>query len=238
MSRLLTVLSHPASAAITTPLAIPGCVLWLDAQDAATIEFSAGFNVNKWHDKSPTINTARLLSGSNPPQYNPGVIGLNRHSAIAFGDGMFMDSSVPVSGSQFFAVLKCDQSNDQTFLGGSEGGAFALNIDVPNLQMQVSSIVDGEDYSYGSPIVTSDLPHAYSFLCDDGANQPRFAVDNTTLAVSGFNEISGVMQTIGGTGGGGGGGFTIGEVIAYAPFLSDSNQAKVFAYLKKKWGTP
>lgn len=49
--------------AVSSPVSVPGCGLWLDGADASTLTLS-GSNVTTWHDKSGKNNTATTQSGS------------------------------------------------------------------------------------------------------------------------------------------------------------------------------
>lgn len=105
------------------PTSISGCVLWLDANDAATFTFSSGSLVSQWDDKSGTGNHVGQSTDSLRPTLTATV--LNNLPVVEFGASDALQGQVTWNPSthtvDFFAVARrnsgvADYCNVATFL--------------------------------------------------------------------------------------------------------------------------
>jgi len=76
-----------------SPAGVPGCVLWLDADDASSIVTGAGGGVLQWRDKSGWGNHVAQTESSAQPVVTPA--GLNGRATLAFNGADFL-SGPPV----------------------------------------------------------------------------------------------------------------------------------------------
>ena len=213
----------PGTVAVSSPTAISGLKLWLDAADASTVTGTT--SVTAWADKSGTSNNMSVTSG--PISY--------ASNTMTFASGGIMSSanSTSVIGSQSVVFVVCQPT---TIPGAGIGYVF------------VCSNLNGGDFSIRFPTTTS----VYATNGGDLGYSPGTYYINGTLGVpsggtiaipSTPNIIYGLFRTGGTTA------FALSssylsryfignlyEVIVYTGPITSSQRASVELYLSQKWG--
>lgn len=111
---------------ISTPLTVPGCVLWLDASDIASITMDGSNKVSQWSDKSGNAKHAVQATGANQPTYNATAFG--GKPALDWGTGSvaamrLTTPNIGLGAYTFFAVVRGD-ANAQTVIFHGDIGNF------------------------------------------------------------------------------------------------------------------
>jgi hypothetical protein len=117
------------------PLSIPGCELWLDASDTATISLS-GSAVTQWNDKSGNSRTFTQGTAANRPA--SGTRSKNSLNVVDFDGGDFLSSTAAASVWKFlsdstqhtiFVVATSDNASTYgvTFGNANSGGTIGFH---------------------------------------------------------------------------------------------------------------
>ncbi len=234
-------ITHPSYSA-PIPLQVPGCALWLDASDAASVSVS-GSNVTQWSDKSGNLLHATQATAGNRPTYSAPL------SAVVFnGTSSFLSTSLTASSNTetVFAVTLFNNTitNTNTILGQSStsgGRQFCMNY-VPNalstnLQLvrmnqvvinQVNVTLQSNSrslsgyvnqntlgstlYFNGTPVNTTATPTAFT-----GSFTTTIGTRGNTLFDQTF---TGNMY----------------EILVYSGVLTTTQRQQIEGYLAQKWG--
>lgn len=215
-----------------TPLDFPGLVLWLDADDPATITDSGG-TVTLWTDKSPAGLDFTITSGAGPPRTGPttGIGTINSRNVLTFNgtsDTMAASSSILVGDLYIVA----------TFFAGpiTINGLFSKNVgDTENIRLISGQLVfatqGGGDYIdenvggelFINAIETASISFDVPFILDADVG-PIIPTFIPQLSQSQFTNRwwRGV----------------IGEVVIYDRILSNNERLDITHYLSNKWAIP
>lgn len=213
----------PGTVAVSSPTAISGLKLWLDAADASTVTGTT--SVTAWADKSGTSNNMSVTSGT--------VSYASNTMTFASGGIMSSANSTAVVGQQSVVFVVCQPT---TIPSAGIGYVFVC-----------SNIASG-DYSIRFPTTTS----VYATNSGDLGYSPGTYYINGTFGVpsggtitfpSTPNIIYGLFSTSGTTA------FALStsflsryfignlyEVIVYTGPITTSQRASVELYLSNKWG--
>ena len=209
------------------PIDIPGCALWLDAADAASLTFSSGSNVSVWRDKSGNARDATSWTGTATKVGN----------AIYFNGSAALQTSLSAStnvecGFVVFSVNANGVAN--TFIGSqnAEGGRqFRVN---PTLQT-VKQNIAGVLYTTGTTIVNNTT--CLGEYTNDGTTLTHYLNGVFDATATSIAYSSGTTTSIGGRFGPSE--FMAGniyEIIIFNTSLTTSQRQQVEGYLAWKWG--
>ena len=231
---------------------IAGLVLWLDADDAATITKDGSNNVSQWNDKSGNGDHAVQATAARQPLYV--ASGINGKGAIDFrnDDHFELPDLVGISGSQNRSALVVFEH----FIAAEQGYLIALGY--------FSSIIAGAAWRFGinasgylqleivgtdyaSSLAPSTAPaQAAAILSGSTIGDHTLYLDGTAEPVSGSSAVntgSGEASVSQQNRGGPGGLVTnkaidgyISEILIYDSALANSDRQKVEGYLAHKWG--
>jgi len=230
----------------TNPTSIPGCTLWLDAQDSSTITGTS--TVTQWRDKSGLACNTTAYYGS--PALTAAAI--NGYQAISFNGSsyLFGSNSNSTTTATFFFVGTMSSSV------ATYAAMFSFSPLNTNSWGATSSFNGGSPQSSGTRVITPqrnasgasspkftpgfNTPFIFTNVFD-GTNWVGYGNGITlgsmastgnfayTKYVVGSEESSGGTLTTGWTG-------YIGELIAYNTALTATQRQQVEYYLSTKWG--
>ena len=230
----------------TNPTSIPGCTLWLDAQDSSTITGTS--TVTQWRDKSGLACNTTAYYGS--PALTAAAI--NGYQAISFNGSsyLFGSNSNSTTTATFFFVGTMSSSV------ATYATMFSFSPSNTNSWGATSSFNGGSPQSSGTRVITPqrnasgasspkftpgfNTPFIFTTVFD-GTNWVGYGNGITlgsmastgnfayTKYVVGSEESSGGTLTTGWTG-------YIGELIAYNTALTATQRQQVEYYLSTKWG--
>jgi hypothetical protein len=233
-------------APFTNPTSIPGCTLWLDAQDSSTITGTS--TVTQWRDKSGLACNTTAYYGS--PALTAAAI--NGYQAISFNGSsyLFGSNSNSTTTATFFFVGTMSSSV------ATYAAMFSFSPPNTNSWGATSSFNGGSPQSSGTRVITPqrnasgasspkftpgfNTPFIFTNVFD-GTNWVGYGNGITlgsmastgnfayTKYVVGSEESSGGTLTTGWTG-------YIGELIAYNTALTATQRQQVEYYLSTKWG--
>ena len=230
-----------------TPLNIPGCILWLDANDSNSLLSSynnpistTNTAISFWLDKSPAKND--FYSPYNLPLYQtaPGDSKVYCPASDYFMRSItkfpFPTSTFTLFATVFFPSL----TSQGYFLGGDPDGSNYLNLGFSNTDPAVFA---GNGVSiYGNPVVTpsvnvlDDRWHLYEVQASNGILSSRIDSGRgypSTATIAPFNgmTINGVQNTLD---------FTysipmyITDVLLYSTSISDYDRQRIEGYLSQR----
>jgi hypothetical protein len=229
------------------PTDISGCVLWLDASDAATITDAGSGAVSAWADKSASgWNVTQATSAARP---TTGTTTINGRNALTFdgGDVLAMSgSSLANANVTTFAVFRENSavnfsgvitfntgtSNDNTtgitmtaasgvnVLGADRVGAFAAVAGTNPTPLGVYAV------RYGT--AASGLVTAYRGTGTSGTTTTPTTGTTTGIVVGGRYQSGAVSASFRLNG-------AIAEIVVYSSTLSASDTNLVGNYLADKW---
>jgi hypothetical protein len=225
---------------ITAPTDIAGCVLWLDASDAASFTLS-GSDVTAWADKSTGGHSTAQSNNTRYPARTGTLNGLSTVAFLTGNDALDFPSAFSGEGTTAFVVAQAAGTGSRTIIGGSASGNYQLRINSSG-QMQIlrSQTEDG-----GSS-TTNFGTSAYHILCVKAAQSSRtFRLDGAADGSS-SGTMGSTLGTIGVIGEQQTGSFasesmngSIAELIIYNSTLGGTDTSDVEAYLNTKWfGSP
>jgi hypothetical protein len=225
-----------------TPVAIPGCALWLDAADRSTLTLS-GSNVTAWADKSGNGRNAGGTTSN--PTYN--ATGFNSRPTVSFSNNVLTSSGWSLAPNRQFAWflvvhLTSTTTSWQRFLVSASGwpdGYLGTHSNTSNILGIAGST------TVTAPIATGTLsPQLVTYL---------FGTSELSSNTSAVSVNSGTFSTLAGnTGGIGTNGVIIGanpgggpeerflghlsEVICYNSNVTQPQRQQIEGYLAWKWG--
>ena len=253
-----SVLSRPQSQSIESyltqkwglsayPKDIPGCALWLDAADRATLTVSSSNTVTGWTDKSGagrtvTVNSAGTYSST----------GMQGRPTVTFGSGNYMTTSTASTfGNTFTAIMVFSTSNTSypvPLAMGSLTTPFYMwyrgDFGTYQISEETAGSIGNNYYTSANiplimtGLVNSSSPYWRIFLNGSNVIDPRIGGSGTApLANLGGSNvyIPGQLVQFGGPTGGSSVG-NISEVILYSNVLTTTQRLAVEGYLSTKWG--
>lgn len=241
----------PAQGGGFQPGDIAGLVLWLDADDVATLTLDGSNRVSQWADKSGQGAHAAQPNATYRPTYAPAAI--NARGAVDFAEDYLELPDLPgITGSanrSAFVAFEHFEAQEQGYLiafghfsTGTPGAAWRFAIHGNgNLQVEITgsnyntALAPGTAAAQGALILNgSTIGDHQVFLDGTGENATGTSVVNT-----GTGEASISQQNRGGPGG-----FIpdkaingyISEVLVYGTAVTDADRQKLEGYLGHKWG--
>uniref|UniRef100_A0A6C0L8H1 Fibronectin type-III domain-containing protein n=1 Tax=viral metagenome TaxID=1070528 RepID=A0A6C0L8H1_9ZZZZ len=226
--------SKPVPSALYNPLAIPGCILWLDAADTASIVLS-GSNVTQWNDKSNGGYNFTQATTASQPTYSAMSNGKN---GINLGTSKSMaNSSIPFTTNYTIFAIGYTASNGYGRLlnGGSDGLLF---------------------FGAGNGVTQFATFTGNGGWTDTNTNSPATSVANLCLMeLTNNNTSTGLIPYVNGTALTGKNGTTItftgltlgqysggqywngyvAEILIYNSVLTTIQRQQVEGYLASKW---
>jgi hypothetical protein len=209
------------------PLSIPGCELWLDAADTATLTTS-GQTVTGWADKSQTGKTVTVSS-------SPSLSGIsqNAYQTIAFNNNLLtttLPSAIRTNDYALVAVWKQYTPSTVSPLSIGENGGPAAGIGYNG------SYYNLFEWGQTESQLTSS-PGQYVIQIGTRITSVKRLYINGTAAPSAVGEQDLTNKDIL-IGRGAGFGITgeIAEIFVFSGSLSTTNRQLLESYLAQKWG--
>jgi hypothetical protein len=220
---------------INTPVEIPDCALWLDANDRGSISTNATGSVIQWNDKSGNARHVGQASNAIRPTLSASNGSLNNLPTIGFsGMGALTSSTFSSVTSQpmtYFFVTRCENVSSKGLFSTSGGSNTIVQWTATNnIQLQDTVFIN-----VPTPFPTLNVPIVLTVQHSNTNASARFngirpqvpASVGAALTITSFN-----IGTYSGNNYIG----PIGEVIAYSRALSDAEITLVEKYLGQKWG--
>ena len=234
------------------PTTIPGCTLWLDGADRASMTFTSGSttNVATWNDKSGNGNTATSLGSANPILTQSLINGFQGISFPNTGTSpnptYFFDGPISLTGASISYFIVCVPSSVSVMAGSPRILALAATgaVDYTSASYLVALYQSGNFGAYrisgAAPLaVTANTPYIFSAIATSGnvgIYQNGGTVTNITVSGTGnfsisrfrvANEMNPATDLFNGN---------IGEVIVYNSTITTDQRQQVEGYLAWKWG--
>jgi hypothetical protein len=238
----------PSYGVVFTPKALPGCVLWFDAADTASMTFS-GASVTQWNDKSGNDYNA-TSTGYTPPTYS--ATGFNNgYPGLLFNGSNTMLNTPALSPNP---VLASNGTDTTIFivmnrLRTGAGGAYALYgletssssyvlldpldfgntsiLDIGNDQSgrlaQLNASMGPQLYSLGRTGGTVYM-YIFSSLLDSSAGSGTIPSLSQKFCIGGSISDNSYFNSY------------ISELIIYNQALTTDQRWRVEGYLAQKWG--
>ena len=222
---------------ITTPLAIPGCAMWLDAADSATV-ITNGSNVTQWNDKSG--NGYNVASNSNYftttlPTYSSNTA--NKYVQLAPNQALCSATY------NYTTAWSCFVCMNSVFLGGrwlispfSSVGIVMMGMNQGNnkiLGAFTTNPVDitGNHIQYTSAENTNALSNLlyYRNGTIQASNITNRGVAANASAKMGIGANATLSDAMTGT-------YQVYEIVIYNRYLTTVQRQQVEGYLGWKWG--
>ena len=245
--------SHPFryGPALVTPTQFAGCVMWLDAADAATLTVS-GSNVSQWNDKSGSGWHISQGTSGNRPVYNS-----TKKSVYFTGaNSTFMENTainVNLGTASVFLVVDQPPGFNKYYEGTlSFRGPITTGTDPQNEDSALLDDIEGTSALHGLALGgryigygntgSSTSPYIIQFTTSNGAISPAFngapfAGDTFTRSQQTSTRIRlGASQR--GSNYGPNGYYTgnYHELIIYNTALTSAQRQQIEGYLAWKWG--
>jgi len=249
-------------AAGTAPDSVSDLVMWLDADDGATItDTGSDGDVDLWSDKSGQGNHASETTSGSQPSIDAG--GINGRTAIGFdgsndglnvADDATLNTGGPYSGKTLMMAFRTgDDVTGRQVLYEQGGGTRGINFYILNGELYLNGWNLAETVwgpSFAKAAVTANTTYVATFVHDQTAGTVEGFIDGVSIgSVSGVSFLNSHSQNIGvgaarqdtrfhdGSSGGDGHTFDgrIGEFVQYNKALTDVEQSGVEAYLQTRW---
>ena len=236
-----TTLSYQA-ATTNSPTGVPGCVLWLDADDASSIVPDGGGGVLQWRDKSGFGNHVVQMNAAAQPAVT--VANLNGRATLAFDGGDWL-AGPPVwqQGETNFAMFavwrRVSTSGSQVIVEQAAAG---------NGARAALHTRDGGTYGFcgeqNDALFIS--PYAANAWNLSGLEYSGLAANNLYLDADGALKVAGIdhiRQNVGVTGlrvgskvvGGESLQGDLAEVLLFNRILTAAERYNILYYLQEKW---
>lgn len=236
-----------------TPASLSGLIVWLDANDAATITHTGG-NVTAWNDKSGTGNH---FTGNNNPVYSttsfpgskPGITFTAGSSTSLTGSTVSMGSTtsysvfmvLDVTGSSANSGIICAApsagGNDFNGTGGwafttpAGGGANGCRLTRVSFDVNNGSTPTGNAaHTYGFIIDSNVSGVVYGDFTNIASGTPTSITQpNVNIGIGGRMAPNITSNYISGI---------VSEVIITTNAMSGTDRSNLQSYFTTKWGTP
>jgi hypothetical protein len=209
---------------------LPGCQLWLDGADEATID-NSGSTVIAWNDKSGAGNNTLTVVGT--PTYNNGVV-FDGTSYFTLPDGTlpYDDSSYSI---YVVATFNSDAGYNGIIGGGSNGTNSTLQVFTSGGTLCIAWY--NNDLGSGNVTFAPGVRSLVESLYNSGGVRKQFInAGNAGSDTPGVRTqpnignvlglVPGNVQMLG----------TIHEVLVYNTGHSDTDRQQIEEYLANKWG--
>lgn len=221
-----------------SPQSIPGCALWLDAADLASITFN-GSTISQWNDKSGNSRNATQTTGSLQPSYSSSAKSIVFGGASYLNLGNIFSALGPTDRTYtIFVVDRRGNANSATsyWIGASSGILFGyLNGTRIRHTFAVVSDLDAIIPVFANPDPIRIVSGGYSGSVRDIVINGTTAASQSFSTAStdwnnvciGFLPFGGINTYYNGQ---------IYEIIIYNNYLSLSQRQQIEGYLARKWG--
>jgi len=246
----------------TAPGSVSDLVLWLDADNGATItDTGSDGDVDQWSDRSGQGNHAsETTSGSQPAIV---AAGINSRTAIGFdgsndgldvADDATLNTGGPYSGKTLMMAFRTgDDVTSRQVLYEQGGANRGLNFYIDNGELYLNGWNVFETAwgpSFAKATITANTTYVATFVFDQVAGTVEGFIDGSSIgSVSGVGFLNSHSQNIGigatrestrfhdGSFSGDGHSFDgrIGELLQYNRALTDVEQSGVEVYLFDRW---
>lgn len=235
-----------------SPLQIPGCVIWLDAEDDSVFSYSSGVLVSQWRDKSPSAYHFPHPTPTYQPSRNTTR---NGRKTVNFSGGQVLEQAAAApftnTNATIFAVL-CETGAHRDY-----AGFLAARVTAGNDYDQAYAFDLNNGEGAGPTNLFADRASSGGKIA--GAAPTPFSVHTITLTPSAITPYrNGVVGVAGGAAGGGAAvGLIMGcrwlaaaadlnygmrgewaEFIAYNRILTTDERIQIQDALYAKWITP
>jgi hypothetical protein len=232
--------SGPGDSTLYNPLAIPGCFLWLDAADTASIVLS-GSNVTQWNDKSNSGYNFTQATTASQPTYSAMSNGKN---AINFATSKYMTNSSVAFRTNYsiFAVGYSSSTGYGRLLHGYPTFDYALFFGSGSGVTQFATFVGSSVAPWNAETTNSPATSIASLCLMEVTNNntstglisyvngtAQTAKNGTTVAFTGLT-----LGVQGNTNGQPWNGY-IAEILIYNSVLTTTQRQQVEGYLASKW---
>ena len=225
------------------PRTIPGCTLWLDAQDSSSI---TGSPITTWRDKSGAGNNATSAAGPTTSTYNGYPV------ALFNGTSQYMTSAntVPRTAHTLIAVHRPATTN--VYLQGNTRLFSYQNVNIvvfPYLNGTIARgyIADADGAGAGSidygnsTLVENSVTTAFNIISATIQSGSQLIHKNGAQQTSASQSLSGGTSDSLTIGRNNTGPFeyyqgSLGEMIVYSVALTATQRQQVEGYLARKWG--
>lgn len=232
------------------PRYIPGCTLWLDADDSNTITFSSGNSVQTWSDKSVSANNA--TGATIKPTYPVVISGRN---TIAFdssaGSYMTLDTTKLPTGTSPFSLFIISRVNagintsPYLFSWGDISAGATNTFSVLFAQLNSTTYYLGMTITNSTTLSSYDTTNVYNTL-SIFSNQATSASDSDFLNGKPFSNPSArsaynISTSYGVIGAAANPLFTgkltgnVGEIILFNRSITNTERQQLEGYLAWKW---
>jgi hypothetical protein len=219
--------------AVSSPLSVPGCGLWLDGADMSTLTFS-GANITSWSDKSGKNNTATRPNGSSAITKTnlglvfdgsgrmlvPGIAGTLVNTPFAI---FIVETLAATSG---YSIFFGDDVN-----GGTNAGLILGYRDTTNAVFSIYSN-DLEDYA----VAGTGSTRVWCFYLPTSSNRVLRRNGVVDVTHGNYDRLTRFLTPVLGRADGGSGyKGTISEIVVYPNDPGLPAIQRIEAYLMNKW---
>ena len=209
-----------------SPLEIPGCKLWLDGSDSATVIMDGAY-VDNWADKSGLGNDYVPSA----VQYQAPYLFFNGTTSICTNNDGIIDTDWSI-----FIVTKFTNTAYMTLMDFGTDGIRRIAVEDGNLSV---GAVDQRAYPSGKVNTGAPFIAEYFRTADTGLIIGAITGGSFANIIGPTGTLTTLQNTSIGANQNGEGGFlngSIGEILIYDTVLSDNHRQIVEGYLAKKWG--
>jgi VCBS repeat-containing protein len=246
----------------TAPDSVSDLVMWLDADDGATItDTGSDGDVDLWSDKSGQGNHASETTSGSQPSIDVG--GINGRTAIGFdgsndgldvADDATLNTGGPYAGKTLMMAFRTgeDETSRQVlYEQGGQNRGLNVYIDTGQIYLNGWNVLETAwGPSFASATVTPKNTYVATFVFDQAAGTVEGFLNGASIgSVSGVSFLNSHSQNIGvgatrestrfhdGAVSGDGHTFDgrIGELVQYNRALTDVERSGVEAYLQDRW---
>lgn len=224
------------------PRFIPGCTLWLDATDNATLSIGGFSSVTNWRDKASNVNFVTQGNSSFATIGNT----INNRQAIHFdntSNNVYSQATFasPIIGSFFFVVKARSTGGFRPYITWFNGGGrFPAFGNRNNTDTVGAYTTFGGAGSVGIPI-TNNTNYIFFYGFNNGttsisSNAALTPTAGTQASFSAAGTTTNCWLCADGSGASSRTPVHIGEIILYNSVLSTTYRQQVEGYLTWKWG--
>jgi len=240
-----TVLSYytPPVAAITSPLQISGCALWLDGSNSSATNMTlVGSSVSVWKDLSGNGRNATPVSAAPQLATNvqnglPGILfsgaGTMKCGAFLTSTNFSIFSVSNISNGPSVGVWKVQYSSfaiinsNQIVTGVNKTGAYLPNTVTITGISRISAVTLSSSTTAGSAFTMNASVNGTNTLITGTSNNGNADTCAQEVAIGGLIENGGIAATASGY---------INEVIVFNVELTTTQRQQIEGYLALKWG--
>ena len=217
---------------------IPGCVLWLDANDLSTITFSSGSKISTWFNKVTGTNNATQANAANQPT-------LSNNGVIFNGTSNYMSSglTIPFQTHSMFVVYTQNSNIANAGLLRFQNGATYIINPYFNAVNGYASSQNGA-LTAGNTVLNYNNSLNVQFMAEAIiASNTQSLYKNSILQTTNNSATSAGTSdslTLGCYAGGPSYFFAgiVNEILIYSNAVTSAQRQKIEMYLGSKWNLP